>query len=349
MAIETTPPPTAATTGTSPAVLGLRCRGCGRPEAVGPQLRLSGLLRAARGRVRPRRRRRRSLTREPIATRRAGHLALPRAPPGRRAAGARPAGRLARPLLAASTASAPRSASTGSWIKDDTRNPTLSFKDRAVAVAAARAVEFGVEALACASTGNLAGATAAAAAAVGPARLRLRPGRPRAGQDRARPRLRRDRRPDRRAPTTTSTGCASRSPTRPAGASSTSTSGRSTPRAARRSPTRSPRRSAGGSPDVVVRRSPRARCSPASRAGFEELVELGLVEREGRSGSSAARRPAARPVATAWAAGDDVIEPVRTPDTIVRSLAIGNPADGALRRRARPARPAARSRRSTTR
>ena len=53
------------------------------------------------------------------------------------------------------------------WIKDDTRNPSLSFKDRAVAVAAARAVEFGVEALACASTGNLAGATAAAAAAVG--------------------------------------------------------------------------------------------------------------------------------------------------------------------------------------
>ena len=53
------------------------------------------------------------------------------------------------------------------WLKDDTRNPSLSFKDRAVAVAAARAVEFGVEALACASTGNLAGATAAAAAAVG--------------------------------------------------------------------------------------------------------------------------------------------------------------------------------------
>jgi threonine synthase len=33
-------------------------------------------------------------------------------------------------------------------------------------------------------------------------------------------------------------------------------------------------------------------------------------------------------VADAWAAGTDVIEPVRVPDTIVRSLAIGNPADG---------------------
>ncbi len=53
------------------------------------------------------------------------------------------------------------------WLKDDTRNPSLIFKDRAVAIAAARAVEFGVPALACASTGNLAGATAAAAAAVG--------------------------------------------------------------------------------------------------------------------------------------------------------------------------------------
>src|SRR5205814_8325279 len=52
-------------------------------------------------------------------------------------------------------------------IKADTRNPSLSFKDRAVAVASARADAFGVAALACASTGNLAGATAAAAAAVG--------------------------------------------------------------------------------------------------------------------------------------------------------------------------------------
>ena len=53
------------------------------------------------------------------------------------------------------------------WLKDDTRNPTLSFKDRAVAVAAARARLFGIDTLACASTGNLAGATAAAAAALG--------------------------------------------------------------------------------------------------------------------------------------------------------------------------------------
>ena len=52
-------------------------------------------------------------------------------------------------------------------LKDDTRNPTNSFKDRVVAVALARARAFGLSTVACASTGNLAGATAAAAAAQG--------------------------------------------------------------------------------------------------------------------------------------------------------------------------------------
>ncbi len=50
------------------------------------------------------------------------------------------------------------------YLKDDTRNPTLSFKDRPVALALARALELGLDTLACASTGNLAGAVAAAAA-----------------------------------------------------------------------------------------------------------------------------------------------------------------------------------------
>jgi threonine synthase len=50
------------------------------------------------------------------------------------------------------------------FLKDDSRNPSLSFKDRPVALALARALELGLETLACASTGNLAGAVAAAAA-----------------------------------------------------------------------------------------------------------------------------------------------------------------------------------------
>ncbi|MFH1647999.1 MAG: pyridoxal-phosphate dependent enzyme, partial [Chloroflexota bacterium] len=42
------------------------------------------------------------------------------------------------------------------YIKNDGLNPTFSFKDRVVSVAATKAVEFGFSAIACASTGNLA-------------------------------------------------------------------------------------------------------------------------------------------------------------------------------------------------
>jgi threonine synthase len=51
------------------------------------------------------------------------------------------------------------------WLKLETANPTHSFKDRVVAVAAAKAKELGIETLACSSTGNLANAVAARAAA----------------------------------------------------------------------------------------------------------------------------------------------------------------------------------------
>ena len=54
------------------------------------------------------------------------------------------------------------------WIKNDAVNcPTLSFKDRVVAVAINKAIEFGFKVVACASTGNLANAVAAHAAAAG--------------------------------------------------------------------------------------------------------------------------------------------------------------------------------------
>jgi threonine synthase len=56
------------------------------------------------------------------------------------------------------------------WIKDDSVNPSNSFKDRVVSVAITMAKAFGFEAVSCASTGNLANATAAhAAKAVMPA------------------------------------------------------------------------------------------------------------------------------------------------------------------------------------
>jgi threonine synthase len=53
------------------------------------------------------------------------------------------------------------------WIKNDAANPTHSFKDRVVAIAIAKAKELGYDTVACASTGNLANAVAAHAAANG--------------------------------------------------------------------------------------------------------------------------------------------------------------------------------------
>jgi threonine synthase len=53
------------------------------------------------------------------------------------------------------------------WIKNDAANPTHSFKDRVVSIAMARARELGFTTIACASTGNLANAVAAHAAAAG--------------------------------------------------------------------------------------------------------------------------------------------------------------------------------------
>ena len=66
----------------------------------------------------------------------------------------RPARRAARPAARCGSRTTPR-------------NPTHSFKDRVVAVAAARARELGFETLACASTGNLANSVAAHGAALG--------------------------------------------------------------------------------------------------------------------------------------------------------------------------------------
>src|SRR4029450_3144998 len=53
------------------------------------------------------------------------------------------------------------------WVKDDSANPTHSFKDRVVSVALTAARSFGYTRFACASTGNLANSVAAHAARVG--------------------------------------------------------------------------------------------------------------------------------------------------------------------------------------
>ncbi len=53
------------------------------------------------------------------------------------------------------------------YIKNDTANPTFSFKDRPSGIAVSKAKEFRMSAVGCASTGNLAGSTAAHASAAG--------------------------------------------------------------------------------------------------------------------------------------------------------------------------------------
>ena len=319
MAIETLPAPIAP----SPRIVGMRCRACGNAQPIG----LSYVCPACFGPLEVEYDYAvvgATLTRAAIAARAPGiwryaELLPVDEPPTR----GLPVG--STPLLAAERL-APELGLDRLWIKDDTRNPSLSFKDRAVAVAAARAVEFGVEALACASTGNLAGATAAAAAALGlPAYVFIPADLEPAKVDHALAygatvvpiegtyddvnRLCLE------VADETGWGFVNIN-LRPFYAEGSKTLAYEIAESL-----------GWRSPDVIV--APVASGAMFTRVarGFEELVELGLIEdRPIRFvGGQAA---GCAPVATAWAAGTDVIVPVRTPDTIVRSLAIGNPADG---------------------
>ncbi|MCK5587886.1 MAG: pyridoxal-phosphate dependent enzyme, partial [Candidatus Lokiarchaeota archaeon] len=53
------------------------------------------------------------------------------------------------------------------YVKNDTLNPTGSFKDRPASVGVSKCIEFGIDVVGCASTGNLAAAVAAHAAVAG--------------------------------------------------------------------------------------------------------------------------------------------------------------------------------------
>src|SRR5205807_10641636 len=61
--------------------------------------------------------------------------------------------------------------------------------------------------------------------------------------------------------------------------------------------------------------------------GFRELAQVGLLDEEPRVRVSGAQAEGCSPVAAAFADGSDYVRPVK-PDTIAKSLAIGNPADG---------------------
>ena len=312
---------------TSPShVRGLRCRGCGREEALGPSyvcpacfgpLEVVYDLDVARA----------ALTREKIASRAPGIwrylelLPVEHAPERGLAVGSTAlvrADRLARDL----------DLGTGTTLrlKDDTRNPTLSFKDRVVAVATARAIDFGFDTLACASTGNLAGATAAAAAAAG---LRafvfvpadLEPAKVEHALSYGATVVRVDGTYDDinrlSLEIADEEGWAFVNVNlRPFYAEGSKSIGFEIAE-----------QLGWRLPDVLV--GPIASGSMFTKISkaFDELAEIGLVERKDVRFVGGQPEGCA-PVGTAFAEGSDVVRPVRAPDTIVRSLAIGSPADG---------------------
>src|SRR6202042_1882936 len=212
------------------------------------------------------------------------------------------------------------------WIKDDSGNPTHSFKDRVVAVALAAAVEMGYKVLACPSTGNLANAVAAAAARAGIRSVVLIPA---------------DLEPQKIAATAVYGGAmvpidgtyddvnrlASELAddredwafvnvnVRPYYAEGSKTIGFEI---AEQLGWRLPAQ-------IVVPVASGAQLVKIDKA-FRELISLGLVE-DTPYKVFGAQATGCSPVAAAFRQGHDVVQPVR-PSTIAKSLAIGNPADG---------------------
>ena len=214
------------------------------------------------------------------------------------------------------------------WVKDDSGNPTHSFKDRVVAVALSAARELGLQVLACPSTGNLANAVAAAAARAGIRSVVFVPEQPRAAEDHRLRRLRHDPDRGRGHATTTSTSWPARSPARRrAGRSSTSTSGPYYAEGSKTLAYEIAEQLGWRLPDQIV--IPVASGSQLTKIdkGFARADQARPGRGEAGTRSSAPRPPAARRSRRPSAPGHDVVAPVK-PDTIAKSLAIGNPADG---------------------
>jgi len=211
------------------------------------------------------------------------------------------------------------------WIKNDAANPTHSFKDRVVAVAVAKAKELGFETVACASTGNLANAVAAHAAAAGldsyvfvPANLEEQKllatgvyGTNLVGVNGNYDDVNRL--------------CTQLAETRPWAFVNVNLR----PYYAEGSKTlayETVEQLGWELPDRVV--SPIASGSLFTKLGrgFQEWLDLGLVTGE-QPTFNGAQAEGCSPVATAFAEGWEVCKPQR-PETIAKSLAIGDPADG---------------------
>jgi threonine synthase len=212
------------------------------------------------------------------------------------------------------------------WVKDERANPTHSFKDRVVAVALAASVEMGFKVLACPSTGNLANAVAAAAARAGirsvvliPANLEPQKilgtsvyGGTMATVDGTYDdvnRLASELADDREDWAFVNVNV------RPYYAEGSKTIGYEI---AEQLGWRLPSQ-------VVIPVASGAQLVKVDKA-FRELSALGLVD-DTAYRVFGAQASGCAPVANAFRAGHDVVQPVR-PDTIAKSLAIGNPADG---------------------
>jgi threonine synthase len=212
------------------------------------------------------------------------------------------------------------------WIKDDTRNPSGSFKDRVVTMAISAARALGIDTIACASTGNLAGAVAAHAAAVGmPAYVfvprTLEPAKIVGAAVYGANVVAVDGTYD-----DVNRLCAEVGDRhgwgfvnvnlRPFYAEGSKTLGFEIAE-----------QLDWHLPDHVV--APIASGAMLTRIAraFDELIELGLVDGPAPR-ISGAQATGCSPVAAAFERGDDDVRPQR-PDTIARSLAIGDPADGA--------------------
>jgi threonine synthase len=212
------------------------------------------------------------------------------------------------------------------WIKDERGNPTHSFKDRVVAVALAAAVEMGYRVLACPSTGNLANAVAAAAAKAGIASVVLIPAnlepekilasavygsllvKVEGGYDDVN-RLASELAEEREDWAFVNVNV------RPYYAEGSKTIGYEI---AEDLGWRLPKQ-------IVVPVASGAQLVKIDKA-FREFAELGLVPAADVT-VYGAQASGCAPVSAAYAAGHDVVQPVK-PDTIAKSLAIGNPADG---------------------
>ena len=212
------------------------------------------------------------------------------------------------------------------WVKDERANPTHSFKDRVVAVSLAAAIELGYKVLACPSTGNLANAVAAAAARAGIRSVVFIPADlepqkivatgvyggtmvPVQGSYDDVNRLASELADDREDWAFVNVNV------RPYYAEGSKTIGFEI---AEQLGWRLPAQ-------IVVPVASGAQLVKIDKA-FRELVQLGLVG-DTPFRVFGAQATGCSPVAAAFRAGYDVVQPVR-PATVAKSLAIGNPADG---------------------